>query len=644
MYASEISAVPQSKTVWSSFFSVWCTSIHMCSDEEGECVRQADVNHTQEAEAAFSNASASFLIPALYEEQVTCTSLAEVLLPVVTKMMIEGLDLKTYGQALHTLQHLLHLTSKKQLIDIMGEDRLTRVLNSSGAVKSLQLAIGAKVVYDALAGNIHCVYYEFLPDIVYLQSPGVRLWKLAVSFLQQLREQLFSYTGPGNPANIFGFSAELHTNSTFLPTFEHWEQCKQCIYEGCFINSCRCSKQLPAEALIRLASRFDVKMPSFAGVGRLGHVTPAMDAALHGHAAASEALMNEDFREDEDHNMFPYSAARHPVLLIASIMLVIWIVGILVPMCSGKGTGLDSQVCIIIAKGITLLILNCMMKYAWSFLRMVQATGGLIAAEAMIKTPWAQTTEDAGMVLGVLLACTFAFMCLDLRKILSPGQEGEQKARAKLVLRDIYQDVNTPFLRCMQRFALTLIFLLCYETVCGKAQDPTLRSLTFWYLSVLVQIYFAESCSKRESDNDFGFCDLLRWACCADLPYEPDLWKVLFQSQTVTVVNEDAEDDKDKEGVPVSCGTLELTCRFILSYISNGFIRVIVLYTLPIFLATTTDEKDFALNAFAVTFIVELDNLTSKKRVEAYEEEDPQRQPALLTAKYSLIRAQDKGV
>jgi len=190
----------------------------------------------------------------------------------------------------------------------------------------------------------------------------------------------------------------------------------------------------------------------------------------------------------------------------------------------------------------------------------------------------------------------------------------------------------------MQRFALTTVFVICYLTVCIKAQEPTLRSQTFWYLSVLVQIQFAESCSKSgndktvflkkpsQTDTDLDLISLLktvsfenlaRWACCADLPYEPQLWQLLFRSEAVTVINEEDE-KKPNEKEPLKCGKFELTCRFILSYISNGFIRVIVLYTLPIFLSRTTDEKDFALNAFAVTFIVELDNLTSDKKVKTH--------------------------
>jgi len=401
--------------------------------------------------------------------------------------------------------------------------------------------------------------------------------------------------------------------------------CKQCLLRNadsrnawCPFKKCECSRQVPAESLIRLAQKFGVNIPSFAGKGRLDHITPAMAASLHGHLNTSVALMEEDFREDGDHDSLLYSSARHPVFLIAAIMLVIWIVGILVPVCSGEDMRVDTQVRIIIAKGAILLTINCMMKYLHSLLQMmVQASGRVQATSFMAGTPWAQTVQGAMTMLGILLVGTVAFMCYDLRKAKCPPvQDTDQEARIKVPLRDMYQDLDTKFVRCMQRFALTLVFLLCYLTVCAKAQEPTLRSLTFWYLSLLVQIHFAESCSKSASDKKTCFCDLPRWACCADLPHEPELWKLLFQNQTVTVINEDADNTHDKE-VKVSCGTFELTCRFILSYISNGFIRVIVLYTLPIFLAATTDEKDFALNAFAVTFIVELDNLSSNKKVEA---------------------------
>merc|ERR1712107_361554 len=48
-----------------------------------------------------------------------------------------------------------------------------------------------------------------------------------------------------------------------------------------------------------------------------------------------------------------------------------------------------------------------------------------------------------------------------------------------------------------------------------------------------------------------------------------------------------------------------------LSYTSNGLYRMVLLYNLPVFLSLIGDPKDFAMNAFAVTFIIELDDVTS---------------------------------
>jgi len=53
-------------------------------------------------------------------------------------------------------------------------------------------------------------------------------------------------------------------------------------------------------------------------------------------------------------------------------------------------------------------------------------------------------------------------------------------------------------------------------------------------------------------------------------------------------------------------------------------LHVVLLYTLPIFLSTVRDGKDFALNAFAVTFIVELDNLSGKYQCTPGKYEDKQ--------------------
>jgi len=352
-------------------------------------------------------------------------------------------------------------------------------------------------------------------------------------------------------------------------------------------------------------------------------------------------------------------------------MLVIWAVGIVVPLSSGRDA---KQFGIIVTKGIILLSINCMMKYAYFARTLLQnhAAANTFATPWAQAVPWAQTAESTKTVLGVLCVFTLAFTSFDLLEACglspkmayviqqikrsisnafgtwcSPGQDEEQDIplrdvhqdvdtcspgqdeEEEIPLRDVYQDMDTCFACCMQRFALTVVFVICYWSVCIKAQEPTLRSQTFWYLSLLVQIHFAESCSKSGKDNTASFRDLLRWACCADLPYEPQLWKLLFRSKAVTVTNEEDEKEpnekkpeedekKPNEKEPLKCGKFELTCRFILSYISNGLLRVIVLYTLPIFLSRTTDEKDFALNAFAVTFIVELDNLTSDKKVKTH--------------------------
>ena len=42
---------------------------------------------------------------------------------------------------------------------------------------------------------------------------------------------------------------------------------------------------------------------------------------------------------------------------------------------------------------------------------------------------------------------------------------------------------------------------------------------------------------------------------------------------------------------------------------SNGLYRIFIVYSLPVYLATSGAASDFALNAFAVTFVSDLDNL-----------------------------------
>ena len=47
-------------------------------------------------------------------------------------------------------------------------------------------------------------------------------------------------------------------------------------------------------------------------------------------------------------------------------------------------------------------------------------------------------------------------------------------------------------------------------------------------------------------------------------------------------------------------------------YVSNGLFRIWIVYSLPVYLAASEQTSEFALNAFAVTFISELDDLPNE--------------------------------
>ena len=53
---------------------------------------------------------------------------------------------------------------------------------------------------------------------------------------------------------------------------------------------------------------------------------------------------------------------------------------------------------------------------------------------------------------------------------------------------------------------------------------------------------------------------------------------------------------------------LEIYCRFFMSYMSNGFYKAIIVYTLPLWLSRG-GLTDFVLNAFATVYIVDLDDV-----------------------------------
>eukprot|EP00438_Fugacium_kawagutii_P033165 Skav231893 [mRNA] locus=scaffold960:26524:27098:+ [translate_table: standard] len=162
----------------------------------------------------------------------------------------------------------------------------------------------------------------------------------------------------------------------------------------------------------------------------------------------------------------------------------------------------------------------------------------------------------------------------------------------------------------MHTFLLSVIFVCVYwNKVVGPVQ-MNLFTRFCWAFALFVQ-YYLSSKFRSSSEASQGFENFGRWAVCLDDQCGNSLWAVLLKKGKLVA---------DGEPAPL-LSRPEVLLRFFMDYIANGFFRILILYSLPVYLATSEQASDFALNAFAVTFITEIDNLSepAEYQIEGYQ-------------------------
>ena len=187
---------------------------------------------------------------------------------------------------------------------------------------------------------------------------------------------------------------------------------------------------------------------------------------------------------------------------------------------------------------------------------------------------------------------------------------------------------------------MTLLIIIYLQIVLRPMEmDP--KKMALWFGSLLVQIKITseDSCSplelseafsrrysklleesnesgvqkRYESNECYGLVKellphWLRWAFCMVTPFHPDLWHLMMyvRQRKTRVCRKDSE-----AGVQRQWSCIEITSRFMMSYVSNGLYKAIIVYTLPLWLCRG-GLTDFVLNAFATVYIVELDDLKDR--------------------------------
>ncbi|CAE8649391.1 unnamed protein product [Polarella glacialis] len=268
----------------------------------------------------------------------------------------------------------------------------------------------------------------------------------------------------------------------------------------------------------------------------------------------------------------------------------------------------SSKVINFILRAMALFICNHVMLYgqdvAWIFWKDKDHMSwqSLQHGLSILGQPWNFTLGCWFVPIAVMAVLSMCFMVHDLCQASNAiencsGKDADEDVEPS----DIYQNPECPIVDCLHRFLLAAVFMVVYVTKVLTPLETTLQSRTFWGLSLFVQmhLHWPQPCCEPKD-----FVSVLRWLCCADGPLNPSLWSLFLSG---SYKKADA-----KESDPM--GRPEVVTRFILSYLSNALFKVILLYTLPIYLAATTDPGDFALNAFAVTFIIDLDNEDKAKK------------------------------
>lgn len=94
---------------------------------------------------------------------------------------------------------------------------------------------------------------------------------------------------------------------------------------------------------------------------------------------------------------------------------------------------------------------------------------------------------------------------------------------------------------------------------------------------------------------------------------------------------------RHQDGSLAALGRVKIILRMICSYASNGIIRAVILWTLPIYMASSTASPiDFVLNASALGFIHEFDDAdgSSEYTIDSPQaaDDDAQEAPSALPA------------
>lgn len=338
-----------------------------------------------------------------------------------------------------------------------------------------------------------------------------------------------------------------------------------------------------------------------------------MIAALRGRSSFSRLFLDrlaKDIAQDAD---------MDPIFIVSGMALRIVIALVMSLACFTHMMGLhaasrNKSACRNItnakrmaAQFVLLLVGNGLAVYGRSLVEIMQSGQHIHEKLWLVAaTPWNVNPEN---MFGVIFSVFASHWCWISWKDLKEAMRMETAWMEEKTIQcdDIFQNPRVPFARCVVVFAFIALLVGLYLNDLWEPVYMTPKAHTFWAFAMVLQMFIATKHTLRHCRRDCWHDGLYRWFFQADFCYRPDLWPVLF-SRTHRPATPMASRPSDDSDPFKSLTFFEACVRFIMSYVVNGLIPVIVLYTLPVFLARKDNAMDFVVDAFAITYLSDLDD------------------------------------
>lgn len=404
-------------------------------------------------------------------------------------------------------------------------------------------------------------------------------------------ENGYSFGGKAVPASVFQYAID---HPEFLD--ERSSEDRTLLMEASSLcpkspNDAQC--QRPYLSVTMVHQELGVSFTAMDKEGKNAAMVAAQHGALDRAKSLQRAMLEEEMKKQPWIYHFPFMLSFVLVLHIALALVTL-----LFDYCSGEWEWW--LVRDFLMKTGLLTACNVLIQY-------LVVPEVLLDPKAMLEVYYNIHMPNSWPIFALLTAIFTVYTIYDLNDAVRLEREGFVVPSVQAV--NVYQDPKVSILTCMHTFLLSCIFVCVYwNKVVGPVQ-MNLFTRFCWAFALFVQ-YYLSSKFRSSPKASKGFEYFGRWAVCLEDQCGNNLWAVLLQKGKL---------EADGEPAPL-LSRPEVLLRFFMDYIANGFFRILILYSLPVYLATSEQASDFALNAFAVTFISELDNLSepAEYQIEGY--------------------------